>query len=96
MKVSDKVELSTAARKTTDFVWAVRLAKISKGFIDRQWSHKTFSSGSTFGLHDEVDKGQQITDALQREGIEGFERINAKVEDDIFVIGTDSGGVCGY
>ncbi|KAF7502927.1 hypothetical protein GJ744_004803 [Endocarpon pusillum] len=83
--------VSSTAQKTTDFVWAVRLAKISKGLIDRQWSHETFSSGATFGLDNEAEKGQHIVDALQGEGLEGIEKVKVKVDDDVFVIGTDSG-----
>jgi hypothetical protein len=93
VSVSNETEVSSTARKTTDFVWALRLAKISKGLIDRQWSHETFSSGATFGLDDEADTGQQIVDALQGEGLEGLEKVDVQVEDDIFVIGSDSGEI---
>ena len=91
VSVPNETEVSSTAQKTTDFVWAVRLAKISKGLIDRQWSHETFSSGATFGLDNEAEKSQQIVDALRDEGLEGVESLNVKVDDDIFVIGTDSG-----
>jgi hypothetical protein len=91
VSVPNETEVSSTAQKTTDFVWAIRLAKISKGLIDRQWSHETLSSGATFGLDDEAEKGQQIVDALQGEGLEGVEKVNVKLDDDVFVIGTDSG-----
>jgi hypothetical protein len=67
MSVPSETEVSSTAQKTTDFVWAVRLAKISKGLIDRQWSHETLSHGATFGLDNEAEEGQQIVDALQAE-----------------------------
>jgi hypothetical protein len=90
VSVSNETEVSSTALKTTDFVWALRLAKISKGLIDRQWSHETYSSGATFGLDDEADTSQQIVDALQGEGLEGIEKVNVQVADDIFVIGSDN------
>jgi hypothetical protein len=90
VSVSNETEVSSTALKTTDFVWALRLAKISKGLIDRQWSHETYSSGATFGLDDEAVTGQQIVDALQGEGLEGIEKVNVQVADDIFVIGSDN------
>jgi hypothetical protein len=74
-------------------VWAVRLAKISKGLIDREWSHETFSNGATFGLGDESGKGLRILDALRKEGFEGIERVDAEVDGDIFVVGAESGGM---
>lgn len=68
--VSDETKISATTQKTTDFVWAVRLAKISKGILDRQWSHNTFSSGATFGLEEKANEGKQIADALREEGFE--------------------------
>ena len=91
VKVPNETEVSSIARKTTDFVWAVRLAKISKGLIDRHWSHETFSIGATFGLDNEAEKGQLIVDALQGEGLEGVEKINLKVDNEVFIIDANSG-----
>jgi hypothetical protein len=91
VSASNEAEVSSTAKKTTDFVWAVRLAKISKkGLIDRRWSHETFSSGATFGLDEEADVGLQIFDALQGEGVEGIEKLNVQVDDNVFVIGSDN------
>jgi hypothetical protein len=88
VSVPNETEVSSTAQKITDFVWAVRLAKISKGLIDRQWSHETFSGGATFGLDSELGKSQQIIDALQGEGLEGFEEVNLKLDNEVFVIDT--------
>lgn len=83
-------EFSTNAHKTSDFVWAVRLAKISKGLIDRQWSVETFSSGATFGINDGAEKGQVIIDAMKAEGFESIEiEADIKTDDEVFVIGAD-------
>ena len=86
--ISAETGISLTAQETTDFVWAVRLTKVSKGFIDRDWSYETFSKGATFGLDDESDQGQQIVRALQAEGLEGLEKVNIKPSDDVFVLGS--------
>lgn len=67
---------STAAMKRSDFVWAIRLAKISKGVLDRKWSHATFSKGASFGVNDGEDLGDQLVEALAEEGIKGIEKVS--------------------
>ncbi|KAH7311133.1 hypothetical protein BKA65DRAFT_363106, partial [Rhexocercosporidium sp. MPI-PUGE-AT-0058] len=42
--------ISKTATKATDFVWAIRLAKISNGWLDREWDWETFSKGATFTI----------------------------------------------
>lgn len=87
INISPETRVSSTAQKTTDFVWALRLAKISKGFIDREWSHETFSKGATFGLDDDrVELGKQIIEALEGEGLRGLEKVNVKPDDDVFVL----------
>lgn len=86
-----EVEITSTAQKNTDFVWAVRLAKISKGLIDRRWSHETLSKGATFGLGGDRESAQDIIDALQDEGLESATEANFEVADDVFVVGTDGG-----
>ncbi|KAH9243275.1 hypothetical protein K456DRAFT_1880681 [Colletotrichum gloeosporioides 23] len=75
---SQSHSMSSSAHQTTDFVWAVRLAKISKGLIDRKWTHKTLSRGATFGL-DDVDSGGTAAEALRQEGL----RIDPSTEIDV-------------
>jgi hypothetical protein len=89
MSVSSEMRVSSAAQKTTDFVWALRLAKISMGLIDREWSHKTFSKGATFGLDDDAELGKQIIEALESEGLRGLERVDVKPDDDVFVLNSE-------
>lgn len=89
--VSKETEVSSTAKKVTDFVWAIRLAKVTKGLVDRQWSNETFSKGATFGLGNEKEMGKQIADALRGEGIgavEGADSIDAS--DEAFIIGAQS------
>jgi hypothetical protein len=88
VSVSSEIEGSSTAQKTTDFVWALRLAKISQGFIDRAWFHETLSRGATFGLGDGAGLGKQIFEALEGEGLGDLERVNIKTDDDVFVLGS--------
>ncbi|KAL6832174.1 hypothetical protein V8C40DRAFT_238036 [Trichoderma camerunense] len=88
---SSETEISSTGQKTTDFVWAVRLAKITKGLIDRRWSHETLSKGATFGLDGGEESAQDIIDALQDEGLESATEANFEMADDVFVVGADSG-----
>lgn len=36
------------SEELTDFVWALRLARIEKGVLDSSWSQETYSKGATF------------------------------------------------
>jgi len=78
--------ISSSAQKVTDFVWAIRLAKISKGLLDREWFHETFSKGATFGLGGEMELGEKIRKTLESERLLGLERVNVVTDDDIFVV----------
>lgn len=86
-------EVSTNAHKTSDFVWAVRLAKISKGLIDRKWSLESVSSGATFGLDDGSDRSQLIIDSVKAEGFESIEIekevVDSEADDEVFMISVD-------
>lgn len=62
--------MSSTAKRVSDFVWAIRLAKISQGLLNRIWSHQTFGKGATFGLDDEQDQGKVIRDILKNEGFD--------------------------
>lgn len=84
MGVSDEMELSNT-QETINFVWTVRLAKISRCFIDRKWSYSTLSRGATFALDDKVDEGQQAVDTLQDEGFEGIGDVNLKGNEGVFI-----------
>lgn len=95
MSLSNETEVLSDAQKSTDFVWAVRLAKISKGLFDRKWWPETVSDGATFGLDIEADEGQQVVDALQAEGLRVADVTNVKkmkAKDEVFVIGADDTG----
>ncbi|KAH6886997.1 hypothetical protein B0T10DRAFT_539197 [Thelonectria olida] len=77
---------STTTQKRSDFVWAIRLAKISKGVLDRQWSHATLSKGASFGVNEEEDQGDSLVKALENEGLEGIEKVTVGKDTDVFLI----------
>ncbi|PMD52483.1 uncharacterized protein K444DRAFT_619940 [Hyaloscypha bicolor E] len=84
-KILNETEVKTNAQITTDFIWAIRLAKISKGLLDRRWSYETFSTGSIFGVDTGEDEGQEIADALKCEGLQ-IEKVDISSEGDVFVV----------
>ncbi|PHH68808.1 hypothetical protein CDD82_262 [Ophiocordyceps australis] len=49
--VSSDKSTSISVKYVNDFVWALRLSKITKGLIDKTWSHKTYSRGATFDMN---------------------------------------------
>lgn len=55
--------------QTSDFIWAVRLAKISQGSLRREWSLEPYSSRATFDMDEqEVD----VKRIMEDEGLEKF------------------------
>lgn len=57
----------------SDFVWAVRLTKISKGIFDSRWSVETFSEGATFGTEQTLHSVEKL---LSDEGVEVPQKIS--------------------
>lgn len=70
---------STSAKNTHDFVWAVRLSKITKGLFDKKWSKKTYSKGATFDMK---ESDTHIESVLLDEGLENSE---------VFIIDDEAG-----
>lgn len=71
---------ASSGSSVTDFVWAIRLAKVSKTLgqviLRRDWSMMTETEGATFApSNDEVD----VADVVTREGME---EIGLVVEDE--------------
>ena len=67
----------------TDFIWAVRLAKVHKSLLSTDWSIETYSRRAIFNSGgEEVD----VTDIVAKEGLEGFTVIEDKGLDQAFVI----------
>lgn len=70
---------------TTEFVWAVRLAKVHKGVLSTDWSVETFTEKATFSSGDEdVD----VADVVHKEGIplEDFQVVEDEELDCAFVL----------
>jgi len=68
---------------TNDFVWAVRLAKIHKGVLHRDWSVYTYTKRATFGAgQDEVD----VAEVLSNEGFANFTVVEDGALHEAFVI----------
>lgn len=76
---------SMAGESVTDFVWAVRLAKISKGLLDRDWCFETFSKGATYSLEEPRLYGQ-IVEKLQREGIREDHIVTNDQDNEVYII----------
>jgi len=53
----------------SDFIWAIRLAKIHKGLLMRDWSLDTYKTRATFGTDDEI---VDIYRTVASEGLEHF------------------------
>jgi hypothetical protein len=54
----------------SDFIWAVRLTKISKGLFSRTWGKETFKEGPIFNLGDDQADPLSTNEALAKEGLE--------------------------
>lgn len=78
--------VSMVAAKRSDFVWAIRVAKLSKGVLDREWSHATFAKGASFSIHDDEDQGDQLVEALAKEGLKDVGKVSiGKDADHVFL-----------
>jgi hypothetical protein len=82
----NETSISSTAKRVSDFVWAVRLAKISKGLLDRTWSHQTFTKGAIFGLDDEEDQGELIRKTMREEGLGDDFYLNLEDDGTAFVV----------
>lgn len=75
-----------SAETSDDFVWAIRLAKISRGLIDRSWSFHTLSSGATFDLSVASKSKTDIEDLLALDGLSGHEVVPNSKAEEFFVL----------
>ena len=61
-----------ATEHSTDFVWAVRLLKISKGVFSSNWTQRTLSAGATFDMDNKAAGRRGVEKILNEdEGLEG-------------------------
>ncbi|KAL7936518.1 hypothetical protein V8C35DRAFT_295727 [Trichoderma chlorosporum] len=59
--------VSISAKKSSDFVWAVKLTKIWKSATKKEWDFKDESKGATFSLDSEGPWREEIREALLEE-----------------------------
>ncbi|KAF4470197.1 hypothetical protein FALBO_2869 [Fusarium albosuccineum] len=76
---------SVCEKHSNEFVWAVRLSKITKGLFDKRWTDKTVSRGATFNLKDSSD---HIENVLLEEDLGTNEVLSVESSggDDIIII----------
>ncbi|CAM1505023.1 Fc.00g106600.m01.CDS01 [Cosmosporella sp. VM-42] len=92
-KVSSATSVSVETQYSNDFIWAVRLSKITKGLFDKTWSQKTFSKGATFDMTVRKDL-QDVENILREEGLPSTEILSLDSDDDseeIIIIGANDG-----
>lgn len=87
--LSTEAHISSTLQQSTDFIWAVRLAKISKGLLDRRWSYRTFSHGATFASEQNAEEKREFIKALQEEGVNGLSVHGQGDGDELFIVNTD-------
>lgn len=73
----------------SDFVWAVRLAKIHKGWLARDWSLDPYTTGATFGVEKEEDEDLDVEKVLIGEGLSRFEIVTGDEADEALVVVLD-------
>jgi hypothetical protein len=86
--ISREDRFSISAGKTTDFVWAVRLTKISKGILDKKWSYRVLTKGATFGVKEDQAQKEHVQQVLSEEGLSNVETIGSDDGDSVFVLST--------
>ncbi|RAH48753.1 uncharacterized protein BO95DRAFT_460613 [Aspergillus brunneoviolaceus CBS 621.78] len=74
----------------SDFVWAVRLAKIHKGWLARDWSLDPYTTGATFGVEKEEDEDLDVEKVLIGEGLSRFEIVTGDEADEALVVVLDN------
>ncbi|KAG5654842.1 hypothetical protein KAF25_009219 [Fusarium avenaceum] len=77
----------TSGEHPGDFVWAIRVAKISRGFLMKDWTIAPYSTRATWSTaaEDEVD----VESVLRGEGLEGFQVVEDEEADEAVVFDED-------
>ncbi|KAF5237119.1 hypothetical protein FAUST_6259 [Fusarium austroamericanum] len=74
---------SASGSHTRDFIWAIRLAKVHKGLLLRDWSVTTYTRRATF---DNKEGDADVESALQGEGMDEFQIIDDNDMDEAIVL----------
>ncbi|RKL39323.1 hypothetical protein BFJ72_g6795 [Fusarium proliferatum] len=72
-----------------DFIWAIRLAKIHKGLLAKDWSVDPYTKRATFAAGDESELN--VASVLHDEGLEGFTIVEDDKLDEVLVLGENAG-----
>ncbi|KAH8692295.1 hypothetical protein BGW36DRAFT_464809 [Talaromyces proteolyticus] len=75
--------VASSFERSSDFIWSIRLTKLSKKFYSRDWDHESYTKGATYGLEDEQNK-EDIKQFLSSQAIDSSQIL--EVGDDIFVL----------
>jgi len=71
-----------------DFIWAIRLAKIHKGLLAKDWSVDPYTKRATFAAGDQNELN--VERVLRDEGLEGFTIVEDDKLDEVLVLGEDT------
>lgn len=74
---------SASGNYTRDFIWAIRLAKVHKGLLVRDWSVAAYTRRATFG---DKEGDADVESTLQGERIDGFQIIDDNDLDEAIVL----------
>ncbi|EKJ72422.1 hypothetical protein FPSE_07446 [Fusarium pseudograminearum CS3096] len=74
---------SASGNYTRDFIWAIRLAKVHKGLLVRDWSVAAYTRRATF---DDKEGDADVESALQSEGMDEFQIIDDNDLDEAIVL----------
>ncbi|WKT40442.1 hypothetical protein QSH57_005248 [Fusarium oxysporum f. sp. vasinfectum] len=67
-----------------DFIWAIRLAKIHKGLLMKDWSVDPYTKRATFAGDD--DSELNVESVLRDEGLEGFTIVEDDKLDEVVIL----------
>ena len=81
--LSSESSQSSSGTYTNDFIWAIRLVKVQKGLLMRDWSVNTYTKRATF---DDKEGDADIESALKDEGLEGFQIFDDSELDEAIVL----------
>lgn len=86
--ILNNTSTSATATHENDLIWAVRLCKVTKGLLDKIWTHKTFSKGATFGMEDGEDLLESVLNVLSEEDLDfkGILGIQSSQDTEVAVI----------
>ncbi|KAH7159377.1 hypothetical protein DER46DRAFT_637873 [Fusarium sp. MPI-SDFR-AT-0072] len=90
--IGPELDLPLIATKTSgehpgDFIWAIRVAKISKGFLMKDWTVDPYFHKATWGELEEIE--MDVEAVLRGEGLEGFEIVEDTELDEAVVFDQD-------